>query len=400
MDTKKNDVEGILMLKLTKSPIDTRVVEQKFYPGADNAACRFDHLRPRRDDDSYAFGTECGNFQAWVDTDNNGTDHVHLNWLGLKKENDFSTCTTYHLYNGNISEIDSQLQFPTGGCFISSRAIKHGNYTYTANRSVRSQFGMVWFSKASYKTAGYETWGGATDSPFSYITHDGSCNDHFAPCYDFCIVENGDKPIFCILGLRATSNKYSSKTYLAEEKNARWGKDYLNLDASEIVLILSSNTSIYNLLRKPNEASEDPQNIIYSTGKTTDKSCSTTCGHYSNSYDGYGEKQLFKNTHKLIAYTSNSGNKYIIYCYCYPGKSKQLFLGYAPYYISNNKVHLLTKTEFAPPPTNNIYVEGFASCSRILFMDCKNGQLYITWTNADDTKVYSFHIAAKDLVGE
>lgn len=401
MNTKKNDVEGILMLKLTKSSIDTRVVEQKFYPGTDNAACRFDHLRPRRDDDNYAFGTECGNFQAWVDTDNNGTDHVHLNWLGLKKENDFSTSKIYQLYvNTGEVTVRNSSECNSGGRCIFPRTIKFDEYIYM----IYSWNGLPSIWKTNKNSTNIESVINLTNEKngiFTYVNHDQAYNAYTAKNYDFCIVENNDgSPIFCVLGLRATDATDNTKTSLSGKNNERWTPKYIN-ETSPVVLILSSFISSDSKINITKSRSiEDPQNIIYSTGKTTDESCSTTCKHYSNTYDGYGEKQLFKNTHKLIAYTSDSGNKYIIYCYCYPGKSKQLFLGYAPYYISNNKVHLLTKTEFAPPPTNNTSIEGFTSCSRILFMDCKNGQLCITWTNADDSKVYSFHIAAKDLIRE
>ncbi len=402
MNTKKNDVEGILMLKLTKSSINTRVVEQKFYSGADNAACRFDHLRPRRDNDNHAFGTECGNFQAWVDTDNNGTDHVHLNWIALNKENDFSTSKIYQLYvNTGEVTVRNSSTCDSGGRCIFPRTIKFGEYIYTMH-SWNGLPNLQKSKKDSTNTEDAVSLTSRSNSPFNYTNHDQAYNAYTAKNYDFCIVKNNDgSPIFCVLGLRATDATDNTKTSLSGKNNERWTPKYIN-ETSPIVLILSSFISSDSNMNITNSRSiEDPQNIIYSTGKTTDKSCSTTCGCYSNTYDKYGETQLFKNTHKLVAYTSDSGNKYIIYCYCYPGKSKQLFLGYAPYYISNNKVHLLTKTEFASPPINNQYVKGgFDSCSRILFMDLKNGQLWIQWTNEDDTREYSFNIAAKDLVGE
>ena len=84
------DDEGILMLKIKKSGLS--IVSQTFYSRHNkNNHFSFHYQRPRRDSDSYAFGTECGNYQAWVDTDNNGTDHVHLNWIALETKNNFST---------------------------------------------------------------------------------------------------------------------------------------------------------------------------------------------------------------------------------------------------------------------------------------------------------------------
>jgi len=393
------DDEGILMLKIKKSGLS--IVSQTFYSRHNkNNHFSFHYQRPRRDSDSYAFGTECGNYQAWVDTDNNGTDHVHLNWIALETKNNFSTTRIYQLYvnTGEIT-VRASSACSSGGRCIFPRTIKFCEYIYT----MHSWYGLTSIQKQKNETNTEVAVNLTTlqNGLFSYTNHSQAHNAYTAKNYDFCIIDNGGSPIFCVLGLRATSETDNTKTSLSGKNNKRWTKECFQ-NTSKIVLILSSFTSSDSSINITNSRSiEDPQNIIYSTGKTTDQSCSTTCGCYSNTYADYGDKQLFKNTHKLVAYTSKSGNKYIIYCYCYPGKSKQLVLGYAPYYISNNKVHLLTKMEVAPPPTNNVYVEGgFASCSKIKFMALKNGQLWIQWINADSTKEYSFHIAAKDLVGE
>ena len=42
----------------------------------------------------------------------------------------------------------------------------------------------------------------------------------------------------------------------------------------------------------------------------------------------------------------------------------------------------------------------FASCSRIISMDCCAGHLWITWMNEDNSVYKYFHILAKDLVWE
>ena len=114
------------------------------------------------------------------------------------------------------------------------------------------------------------------------------------------------------------------------------------------------------------------------------------------------DKRLFLNTHKICTYKSpKTGLDYLFYCYCYPGKSKQLYLGYAPYYIDkkdNYNVVLLTKTEFRDKEGNSFGT--FKSCSRIISMDCRNGQLWITWMNKDNSMYSVFHIKAEDLIGD
>ena len=403
--SNEKDDEGILMLKIKKS--DLSIVSQTFHQGHDkDNHYSYHHQRPRRDSDSYAFGAECGNYQAWVDTEN-GTDHVHLNWIVLETKNDFSSSRVYQMYNSNVASIFWSSQSYAGGRQLASRAIKHNNYIYAANDGTD---GLLILNKYSSNSLHYKaglSWNATSISPFCYIDHYSSRdrNKHTSRNYDFCIVDNEGSPIFCVLGLRATSETDNTKTSLSGKNNERWTSKCIN-DPSKIVLILSNytwNTSSDDWVERDNVV-EDPQNIIYSTGKTTAESCTVDCGCYTNDKGDYEENQLFKNTHKLCTYTSESGTKYIIYCYCYPGKSKQLFLGYAPYIISNNKVQLLTKTEFKSPPTTT-YPMGesfgdFTSCSRIISMDCKNGQLWITWMNADNTTYYCFHIAAKDLVGE
>lgn len=106
------------------------------------------------------------------------------------------------------------------------------------------------------------------------------------------------------------------------------------------------------------------------------------------------DKRLYLNTQMMVPYFAASGQKYFIYAYCYPGHSRELHLGYAPFMIDDDDhVRLLPKSEFRP-------FGNFTSCSRIISMDLKNGHLWITFMNSDSTAYYAFHISAKDLVGE
>ena len=113
--------------------------------------------------------------------------------------------------------------------------------------------------------------------------------------------------------------------------------------------------------------------------------------------------RLYLNTHKMVPYTSPSGKHYLIYAYCYPGKKKYLYLGYAPYYIdSNHEVRLGTKFEFKKSGDSGWgeTITGLDSCSRIHSMDLKNGHLWITYGISDDTSCRCFHIRVSDLIRE
>lgn len=185
------------------------------------------------------------------------------------------------------------------------------------------------------------------------------------------------------------------------------GKHIYQLVNIRYGLLLSSEAWNTTDSRRVVSFTEDPQNMIYTTGKIySPNSCSVDCSCYSSSYVDYGEKQLFKNTHKCVVYKAASGTQYLIYCYCYSGKTKQLYLGYAPIYVKNDKVRLLTKYEFRA--SEELWSESFDNfryCTRIVSLDCKKGHVWITWV--DDGCLYGnacsynyFHILAKDLVGE
>ena len=91
---------------------------------------------------------------------------------------------------------------------------------------------------------------------------------------------------------------------------------------------------------------------------------------------------------------------------CYPGKTKQLYLGYARvYFVSDpddvRHAVLGPKCEFRETASQwSSSFGNFTSCARIISMDCQNGHLWITWLNANNNSYYYFHIQAKDLVGE
>ena len=154
------------------------------------------------------------------------------------------------------------------------------------------------------------------------------------------------------------------------------------------------------------------QNVIYVTDKIRGDTCVGV-----NETTKTDEYRLYLNSHKIVPYKSPSGNLYMIYAYCYPGKKEHLYLGYAQYIIdSNHQVLLLTKNEFKTAD-NDGWGDSFGyfnQCSRIISMELRNGHLWITFmkdTGTDATGgseiskqnagcYYYFHIKASDLVGE
>ena len=103
----------------------------------------------------------------------------------------------------------------------------------------------------------------------------------------------------------------------------------------------------------------------------------------------------------MITLSSDFCRMSIIYAYCYPGKGNgqgnHLYIGYAPYVIESNvQLRLLTKTEFKDAGGNSFITD----CSRIISLDCKNGHVWLTYMNSDNTAYKYFYIKASDLVGE
>ena len=226
--------------------------------------------------------------------------------------------------------------------------------------------------------------------------------------YDFCLLNN---PVAnkTVLGLLAFGgNNQNSWSSLSNTYN--WTTNgYCNWRTAHVSLVLRSyplteGTEYQNF--KYNEGGypwatfnyDWLQNIIYSTDfdRASGSACDLTNTSKSDLY------RLYLNTHRVCTDITNPNSKYIFYCYCYPGKTKQLYLGYASYYFdSNNRILLGPKFEFRASASQwSDSFGNFTSCSRIVSMDCKNGHLWITWMNADNTKYYAFHILVKDLVGE
>lgn len=347
------------------------------------------------------FGLATGNIQAWHEKDD-----LHLHYIHLKEPKDASTAWWKQTYYSSGSWID--VDYPNGkespgdlaeasSIALQPRAIKYEDCVY----QFASRQAAPFIAKMQIKRANIDHWIDGKD-PLSQV--DKTSKSYLVPsginigrCWDFCIVDNPysrQEPIFCVLGLQCPDA--GTNPTLISQNNKLWNSSYANWGKGQVVLLLSSipwNTNEWRTFSAIGFGPEDPQNIIYSTSFTIETSSKTLAV-------GYSSDQLYYNTHKLCTYTSPSGKNYIIYCYCYPGKERKLYLGYAQYAVRKNsngtpKVCLLTKCERCVSTT----------CNRIFHMDCKNDHLWITWiggssSSTDDSTYYYYHIKASELIQE
>ena len=400
----RGDFDGILLLTHNKSTLEYDNVAAGRYSGyARQNMFSYNHQRPRRMGDSYDYNIELGNYTAW-----HYGEKVHLNWVAAETDNGWGSmniCCQYNDSWGHISAYDFFDSSNWKGCMgiaMYPRYIKFGDYIYG-----------LWVYEGGQNI--YLTQSGVSDEKFSnkqlwavsfkHKHHSDGYSLYYyynrftLYQYDFCIVKAPDGTgIVCMLGIRLVMENDCDRTVLSSLQNPRWSSTHIPGRQNHYALMLSSfKIDTFNA----GACYEDPQNMIYTTELTTGTACPTNC-NCTRTAGEYGLTQLYKNTHKCCVYEAPSGKQYIIYCYCYPGKTKQLYLGYAPCWIdANYKVTLGPKCEFRETASQWSNSFGnFTSCARIISMDCKNGHLWITWMNADDTEYYYFHIKAKDLVGE
>ena len=411
------DNEGIMYRDFLKSDlsITNNGSSYHFYDhnggkGVDDTHYRTDYLRSRRYSESgYTFAPNMGNFYGWKYGNYAGFQFISWyiyyasNWQDRRDK--FHVC---YQKNAMYSEKPTWTFSSTeeGRCVnrVYPRFIMVGDYVY--NIFSNNYYG-VFLSRTKYDTAfDYELHvtkaENAAVGDFYY-----ECCGHFRSVegvygdlspydHDFCIIKANDGTLICgMLGFMG-KGKYSK---LPDKKP--WtdsDNDYVACDDNHCMLMFSS----FKMTIPPTNAMSAgsrvlPQNMLYCTHITR----GTDVANVRN-FSATDDKRLYLNTHKICTYKSQkTGYEYLFYCYCYPGKTKQLFLGYAPYYIDksdNYNVVLLTKTEFRDQ--NGDSFGNFTSCSRIISMDCRNGQLWITWMNKDNSLYCVFHIKAEDLIGD
>ena len=398
--------EGIWYQEFYKDDFSTREAVSYVNYSADHPFW-FNRCRYRELNDTWSYEMEKGNYRAWK-----YDDKVHLDfmdhafqyadanrgdWVAHTYNNNTSSCIFYHGTNS------------AKACFLCPRYIYDSGNVYSLTsfgyelnlnrwtvdsditvRKVFSRTPMIYLENTSW---------GHSESPYDY---------------DFFIETGADgTKIFCFLAFGGGGS------YTANSSNYNWSSTYCNWSLSYATLLLSSlpfpkggnrtswndsfgtcyNEDLKEYYNDSEKAGDWAQNVIYITPY------SRASGNYvnaSNTSKGQ-EYRLYQNTHRMCQYVSPTGNKYVIYCYCYPGKEPQLYLGYARYWInSDNKIMLGSKCEFrkSPDQWSESIADCFTSCSRIISMDCRAGHLWITWMNEDNSKYHYFHILAKDLVGE
>ncbi|MFQ6723547.1 MAG: hypothetical protein ACLRFH_04055 [Opitutales bacterium] len=409
-DFYKDFIKGTYATNLTH--------ETNFYYHTDNRIYAFNQQNLRKSSDMTHVNLETGNYTAW-----HYRGLVHLNFIATN-ESDGTCHAVYHQYNSRWSDRNSITTRTTHATHTTiktyPRYIKFGDHVY--GMIADSCFNGIYITKQGIEDSDYTTiqnWA----YPFNNITHYSIWA--VAHNYDFCIAKAKDGTgVVCVLGLRPTCASSADKTELSAAYNKAWNNTYTNWNSSNIsdpiCLMLSScrmdktpsdKTGTFSVNKYPELCYESPQNIIYCTGKTSfSQACDLYCSCRTDDYE-YHDTQLYKNTHKCCVYTAPSGNQYIIYAYCYPGKTKKCYLGYAQCIVdSNYKVQLLTKTEFSKEIYNEkgerTDIESIGemnTCEYIVSLDCKgpagNENVWLTWRYGD-SHYYLFHIAAKDLVGE
>ncbi len=388
--------EGILYADFFKS--DLSLSTKKIY-SEKNPYCinRAPFLRYKN---TYPYTPQFGNYSGWQ-----YGSKVHLDFLATATETDHK-CINWYQHNSSWETRASYKSVLTGeawlqdggflGALVGHRYIFRNNYVYgilvrygyyLLLMRTNVNTGKVVLKSYAPVSIWIETFqAGGTDS----------CYD-----YDFCLIEDEGDLFFCTTSLCAGGG------YTAFTSSYNWTSTYCNWTINHSALVIRgfklSEDDTYQAFEM-SENHDYPQNVIYTT--TLQRGYNAVIGIEKATNATAKEKCLYLNTHKICVYESDLGNKYLIYCYCYPGKSKQLYLGYAPVYFAKDSsdikhVMLGTKIEFRENKNqwSNSF-SNFTDCSRIISMDCRNGHLWITWMNADNSKYYYFHIQAKDLIIE
>ncbi len=272
---------------------------------------------------------------------------------------------TYVTHNGGSNGIgfrENSLNNDSGWCIsslmVESRVMKHGSYIYfLATRGLNPRIarwnGSSWYSPTIYN-----------------VFSNGNNQEKTAYHFDF-FVTGSDQ--VAILGFMC-GNALGWET----------GKD-MNWSTNKACLAILSGTI------GSNNFSADPQNVLYVTNVDWSSIVSSEGNPSTSLYT------LYKCTHKMVTY-SYDGSKYLIYAYCYPGKTKQCILGYAQYeFDSNGKFRLLMKREFCDKSGSSFYP--LNDCARIIDMTYRDSELWITWVTADECSVKYFHIRPSSFIG-
>lgn len=381
--------EGVLFFKILKNNLSG--METNYIPQTTCRAFQYNYLRLYAVNWSYKLQPQFGNFTAYY----YGNKLYLYNLCNINNVGATSHYTYHSIFNTNGSYSSSEINTTNGAQYNISanpKFIKIGNYVYSMEmRDGYTPFlnmqsidnGSVNLKSKCYKFLYLET---ISQGHSSSLYH-----------FDYHVFDAGNnKRVWCVLGFQ------SSNTYSDLKAEEGWDAEHLYSNSNSSVskkislvlwsLPLSSGVGQEDFGSYTGNATEYAQNVIYSTN--VDSWSATSVDTSSND-----SKRLYLNTQKMCVYNKGSQN-YIIYAYCYPGKSgkgNHLYIGYASYVITSDaRLRLLTKVEFKDTDDNSFITD----CSRIISLDCKNGHVWLTYMNSDNTNYKYFYIKASDLIGE
>jgi hypothetical protein len=295
-----------------------------------------------------------------------------LYWSSDSETSMYLCAATFNTANNSLA---STIRCSGSSCYdyasnLESRVFMSGDYVYllTIRNGYYPFISQINTSNGNVNTSYSASWGKCLH---------GSDENATECCYhsDMAMVRASDGTQVFVVLMYSAGSRCNAMNDTSAGPN-RWNSNYTPWGDSNIVLHVQSSTNGSNW-------ASGPENIIYHTNISMgNASVATTTSSAT----------LYKSTHKLVVY-----NNYIIYAYCYPGKTQQLILGVVRYAIdASHNVHLLTKVDFKDANSNSF--GNLTDCSRILFMDVKGNHLWITWMSADNTKIYHFHINPQDLI--
>ena len=393
----KPESEGLFLLKLQKSDLAT--VDKKLYNAVDYPFLAYDRTPQMVGlDAGYekmnltqgAFhGFQDGNyiyvFYFAQDTNNTNQPHVSLYYMKI------------NITNLNCEKFDTIVpDFDPAGAQIIPRFQKMDDRVYFSYVVLGYYYCFGCCEEAS--VTGYP---GRVPSFWLITTAHGAYNSTKFHS-DFCMVKSETGvPIRCMLA-------FNSKAYRTScTAEHFWSTTYMNWDPQYVCLCLHSyptNPATYEYTIPDSDPYSSgfvyPSDTLYNTTLVQNNNTIASAENTSKS-DFY---RLYLNSHKIVPYTSPSGKKYFIFAYCYPGKKTHLYIGYCTYYIDNlNFVHLGTKVVLKSPDDGEEWGDSFSyltDCRRIISLDIKDGEVWLTWMSANETLYYFFHIKASDLISE
>ncbi len=424
--------EGILFFKLKKDGLSN--LTTKYIPHTDKAdsgiqnrrVFQYNYLRPRATEkryDNQKLQPQYGNFMACY---NDNENKIYL-WHIADNNEGKGWNEAYRSTFSESGDFKNLIEAAPSywNRFLIPKIVKCGNYMYymtpvdgvaanlykqsISNEGDQSKVGDM----AAFQYLEYATYTKDPEDPDETIVTVGTPNawtwSNFP--FDFLVLDtDNNKKIWCVLGFQGINDCHKNppksrfdylKAFYLTKDQGWYGEEsrdtginadgiantYCNFNCENAALVLWVSNFEGNTIT---HYREHTTNIIYTTNIKSSGATPVT----NLSADNSG--RLYLNTQKMCTYKN-----YIIYAYCYPGKDNgkgnHLYIGYVPYIITSDaRLRLLTKTEFKDASDNSFITD----CSRIISLDCKNGHVWLTYMDSNNTAYKYFYIKASDLVGE